>query len=165
MNKINVGKVCRQSTISSSRFMLKPKPHTEELKILRSSLMTGAEIRMTYATTKCCNKLNCIQNLICGGPSDFSSSSSNSRFDNNSLYCQQIGVMPDEEIPALAFDQFLKEIRQPFHALQAGAGSDEEASKQLRWYLVQKFTENRTYDPENKHNFLYICINYIHNHG
>jgi hypothetical protein len=70
-----------------------------------------------------------------------------------------------EEIPALAFDQFLKEIRQPFHALQAGAGSDEEASKQLRWYLVQKFTENRTYDPENKHNFLYICINYIHNHG
>jgi hypothetical protein len=93
--------------------------------------MTGAEIRMTYTTTKCCNKLNCIQNLICGGgPSDFSSSSSNSRFDN-SLYCQQIGVMP-EEIPALAFDQFLKEIRQPFHALQAGAGSDEEASKQLR---------------------------------
>jgi hypothetical protein len=61
-----------------------------------------------------------------------------------------------EEIPALAFDQFLKEIRQPFHALQAGAGSDEEASKQLRWYLVQKFTENRTYDPENKHNFLYL---------
>jgi len=96
--------------------------------------MTGAQIRLTYATKSCCNKLNCIQNLIRGGLSDSSNSSSNSRFDNY-LYCQQIGVSP-EDIPSLAFDQFLKEIRQPFIALQAGAGSDEEASKQLRIHFV-----------------------------
>lgn len=139
--------------------MLKPKTNKEELKRLRSTLMTGAEIRLTYATETCCNK-NCIPNLIRGGRpgkvfNSSSDTSSAARYDNY-LYCQQIGV-PTEDIPSIAFDQFLKEIRQPIHALQAGAVSEAEANEQLRYYLVQKFTENRIYDDsDNKHNHLYL---------
>jgi hypothetical protein len=71
-----------------------------------------------------------------------------------SLYCQQIGV-PTSSIPILEFDKFIEEVRRPLFALTAGTASKEEANDQIRYYLVQKFTENRIGDPDNKHNFLY----------
>ena len=74
---------------------------------------------------------------------------------DSSLFCQQIG-MPTSSIPYLEFDKFIEEVRRPLFALTAGTTSTEEANDQLRYYLVQKFTENRIYDPENKQNHLYI---------
>ena len=54
------------------------------------------------------------------------------------------------------FDQFIEEVRKPLYLLQAGTDSETEANKQLRYYLVQKFTENRVFDADNKHNYEYI---------
>ena len=71
------------------------------------------------------------------------------------IFCSSINI-PINEIPAFAFDQFLEEVRRPFFALQAGVDSPAEASEQLRYYLVQKFTENRIGDPDNKQNFFYL---------
>ena len=87
--------------------------------------------------------------------SSSSSSTTSSSIIDSFLYCQSINI-PVNEIPSFSFDQFLEEVRRPFYALQAGADSAAEASEQLRYYLVQKFTENRVYDPENKQNYLYI---------
>ena len=155
--------------VCSYDLMLKPKTNREELKRLRSTLMIGAEIRLRYATETCCSK-NCIQNLIYGGSygvghkstSSSSSTSSSASSSNNSrlasdmfLFCQQVGI-PRDDIPVHPFDQFLEEVRKPFYELQCGVGSATEANDQLRYYLVHKFTENRVYDPENKHNYLYI---------
>ena len=155
--------------VCSYDLMLKPKTNREELKRLHSTLMIGAEIRLRYATETCCSK-NCIQNLIYGGSygvghkstSSSSSTSSSASSSNNSrlasdmfLFCQQVGI-PRDDIPVHPFDQFLEEVRKPFYELQSGVGSVTEANDQLRYYLVHKFTENRVYDPENKHNYLYI---------
>ena len=63
--------------------------------------------------------------------------------------------MPMSSIPILEFDKFIEEVRRPLFALTAGTTSKEEANDQIRYYLVQKFTENRIGDPSNKHNFLY----------
>ena len=149
--------------------MLKPKTSRESLNKLRSSLLSGSEIRLIYAKETCCGK-NCMQNMIGGSSisgqqrrknSSSSSSSStcstttSSTISDNFLYCQGINV-PINEIPIFEFDQFLEEVRRPIFALQAGAESAEEASEQLRYYLVQKFTENRISDPVNKRNHLYI---------
>ena len=139
--------------------MLQPKSSKETLKKLRSSLLTGSEIRLIYSKETCCGR-NCMRSMICGQQRSNSSSSSVSSFattssSDNFLYCQSINI-PFNEIPAFAFDQFLEEVRRPFFALQAGVDSPAEASEQLRYYLVQKFTENRIYDPENKQNHLYI---------
>jgi hypothetical protein len=85
-----------------------------------------------------------------------SASSSYSRLASDKfLFCQQVGI-PRDDIPVHPFDQFLEEVRKPFYELQCGVGSATEANDQLRYYLVHKFTENRVYDPENKHNYLYI---------
>ena len=102
-----------------------------------------------------------MRSMICGQQRSNSSSRSVSSFttttssSDNFLYCQSINI-PINEIPAFVFDQFLEEVRRPFFALQAGVDSPAEASEQLRYYLVQKFTENRIYDSENKQNHLYI---------
>jgi len=156
--------------------MLEPKNVVkEDLKRCRSS---GAEIRLAYERQSCCGK-NCMQKLIQGSlgctsskRSSFSGSvhhsnrSSNSSIGSSSfatdddttfggsLYCQQIG-MPTSSIPILEFDKFIEEVRRPLFALTAGTASKEEANDQIRYYLVQKFTENRIGDPDNKHNFLY----------
>ena len=142
--------------------------------------MSGTDIRLAYERQSCCSK-NCMQKLIQGSfgstPSKRSSSgssvhqqrsnrsssnSSSSAFSidddvttiDSSLYCQQIG-MPMSSIPILEFDKFIEEVRRPLFALTAGTNSKEEANDQIRYYLVQKFTENRIGDPSNKHNFLY----------
>jgi hypothetical protein len=71
---------------------------------------------------------------------------------DSSLFCQQIG-----SIPHLEFDKFIEEVRRPLFALTAGTTSTEDANDQLRYYyLVQKFTENRIGNPDNKQNFLYL---------
>ena len=144
--------------------MLQPKSSKESIKQLRSSLLSGSEIRLIYNEESCCSK-NCMQNMISGSSrsghssrttsSSSSSSSTTSSSMDNFLYCQSINI-PVNEIPSLSFDQFLEEVRRPFCALQAGTDSAADASEQLRYYLVQKFTENRVYDPENKQNYLYI---------
>ena len=149
--------------------MLKPKSNREELKRIRSTLMTAAEIRSTYAAETCCSK-NCMQNLI-NGPgrrlhnrkssngSSISSGSEPTRDIDSYLFCQQVGV-PSDTIPFLVFDQFLEEVRKPFRQLTAGSGNQAEANDQLRYYLVQKFTENRVNDSDGggNHNTLYIYI-------
>jgi hypothetical protein len=147
--------------------MLKqPKSNREELKRIRSTLMTAAEIRSIYAAETCCSK-NCMQNLI-NGPghrshnsktSNSSSSSSGSeptRDIDSYLFCQQVGV-PSDTTPFLVFDQFLEEVRKPFRQLTAGSGNQAEANDQLRYYLVQKFTKNRVNvsDGGGNHNTLY----------
>jgi len=140
--------------------------------------LSGADIRLAYERQSCCSK-NCMQKLIQGSLGSTSSkrssvggsvhqrrkgkSSSNSSassivdddttFDG-SLYCQQIGV-PTSRIPILEFDKFVEEVRRPLFALTAGTTSKEEANDQIRYYLVQHFTENRIGDPDNKHNFVY----------
>ena len=155
------------------------------MKRCRTTLMSGAEIRLAYGTQSCCSK-NCMQKLIQGslvprenrrtssvivdssnrqrGTSSSSGSISvlssldeETSFDveDSSLFCQQIGV-PRTSIPSLEFDQFIEEVRRPFFALTAGTTSTEEANDQLRYYLVQKFTENRIGDPNDKHNVLYL---------
>ena len=91
--------------------------------------------------------------------SSSNSSSSSSIVDDDttfdgSLYCQQIGV-PTSRIPILEFDKFVEEVRRPLFALTAGTTSKEEANDQIRYYLVQHFTENRIRDSDNKHNFVY----------
>ena len=145
--------------------------------------MSGTDIRLAYERQSCCSK-NCMQKLIQGSfgstPSTqrssssggssvhqqrsnrSSSNSSSSAFSidddvttiDSSVYCQQIG-MPMSSIPILEFDKFIEEVRRPLFALTAGTTSKEEANDQIRYYLVQKFTENRIGDPSNKHNFLY----------
>lgn len=164
--------------------MLQPISKKEDMKRCRTTLMSGAEIRLAYGTQSCCSK-NCMQKLIQGslaprenrrtssvidssnrqrGTSSSSGSISvlssldeETSFDveDSSLFCQQIGV-PRTSIPSLEFDQFIEEVRRPFFALTAGTTSTEEANDQLRYYLVQKFTENRIGDPNDKHNVLYL---------
>jgi hypothetical protein len=147
--------------------MLKPKSNREELKRIRSTLMTAAEIRSTYATETCCSK-NCMQNLInvqgrrshnrnTSSSSSISSGSEPTRDSDSYLFCQQVGV-PSDTIPFLVFDQFLEEVRKPLRQLIAGSGTPAEANEQLRYYLVQKFTENRVNvsDGGGNHNTLYI---------
>ncbi len=155
-----------------------PKNIKEDLKRCR---LSGADIRLAYERQSCCSK-NCMQKLIQGslgstsskrssvgvsvhqrrkGKSSSSNSSSASSivdddttFDG-SLYCQKIGV-PTSRIPILKFDKFVEEVVQrPLFALTAGTTSKEEANDQIRYYLLQQFTENRIGDPDNKHNFLY----------
>ena len=152
--------------------MLEPKNVTEDLKRCR---MSGADIRLAYERQSCCSK-NCMQKLIQGSlgstsskrssqRSNRSSSSSNSSsafsiddddttFDG-SLYCQQKIGMPMSSIPIFEFDKFIEEVRRPLFALTAGSTSKEEANDQIRYYLVQKFTENRIGDPNSKYNFVY----------
>jgi hypothetical protein len=164
--------------------MLQPISKKEDMKRCRTTLLSGAEIRLAYGTQSCCSK-NCIQKLIQSSlaprenrrTSSVIIDSSNNRrrstsssssisvlssldeetktFDveDSSLFCQQIGV-PTTSIPSLEFDQFIEEVRRPFFALTAGTTSTEEANDQLRYYLVQKFTENRIGDPNDKHNVL-----------
>ena len=147
--------------------MLKPKTNREELKRIRSTLMTAAEIRLTYAAETCCSK-NCMQNLIndqgrrlhnrstsSSSSSSISSSSVPPRDIDSFLFCQQVGV-PSDTIPFIAFDQFLEEVRKPLRQLIAGSGNQAEANDQLRYYLVQKFTENRVYVSDSNHNTIYI---------
>ena len=142
------------------------------MKRCRTTMMSGAEIRLAYAQQSCCSK-DCMQKLIQGSHASKSSrrsvrgsNNSNSSvlsvdtdttFDglDSSLFCQQIG-MPTSSIPYLEFDKFIEEVRRPLFALTAGTTSTEEANDQLRYYLVQKFTENRIGDPDNKQNFLYL---------
>ena len=143
---------------------------------VRTTLIFGAEIRLAFAQQSRCSK-NCMQKLIEGSSSSTnargggngrrrSSSSSasaalshydeDSSFDNSSfLFCQQIGI-PTPNIPTFEFDKFVEEVRRPLFEFKAGTSSDEEASNQLRYYLVQKFTEYRIGDPDNKQNFLYL---------
>ena len=146
--------------------MLKPKKtNREELKRIRSTLLTAAEIRSTYAVETCCSK-NCMQNLINAQGrrlhnnrrSSSSSSDEPQRDIDSFLFCQQVGI-PSDTIPFIAFDQLLEEIRKPLRQLIAGSGNQAEANDQLRYYLVQKYTENRVYaseDGSNHHNTLYI---------
>jgi len=63
-------------------------------------------------------------------------------YDDTSLFCRKIGV-PMESIPFLQFDKLIEEVRRPLFALIAGTSSTAEANEQLRYSLVQKFTENR----------------------
>ena len=153
--------------------MLKPKTNREELKRIRSTLMTAAEIRLTYAAETCCSK-NCMQNLIndqgrrlhnrsTSSSSSISSSSVPPRDIDSFLFCQQVGV-PSDTIPFIAFDQFLEEVRKPLRQLIAGSGNQAEANDQLRYYLVQKFTENRVYVSDSNHNTIYIYIKCTHYH-
>ena len=156
--------------------MLQPNNKKEDLKRSRTNLCSGAEIRLTFAQQSCCPK-NCMQKLIEGSSSSTnargggkgrrrSSSSSSassasshydedSSFDSSFLFCQQIGI-PTPNIPTFEFDKFVEEVRRPLFEFKAGTSSDEEANNQLRYYLVQKFTENRVGDPDNKQNFLYL---------
>ena len=160
--------------------MLQPISRKEDMKRCRTTLMSGAEIRLAYGTQSCCSK-NCMQKLIQGShaPRENRSRDSNRRSnsssgsisvissvdedstfvdrEDSSLFCQQIG-MPTTSIPLLEFDKFIEEVRRPFFALTTGTTSIEEANDQLRYYLVQKFTENRIGgDPNDKHNnFLYL---------
>ena len=156
--------------------MLQPNNKKDDLKRGRTTLISGAEIRLAFAQQSCCSK-NCMQKLIEGSSSSTnargggngrrrSSSSSasaalshydeDSSFDNSSfLFCQQIGI-PTPNIPTFEFDKFVEEVRRPLFEFKAGTSSDEEASNQLRYYLVQKFTENRIGDPDNKQNFFYL---------
>ena len=162
---------CFRNLIFNS--MLQPKNIKADMKRCRTTMMSGAEIRLAYAQQSCCSK-DCMQKLIQGSHASKSSrrsvrgsnSSSNSSvlsvdtdttFDglDSSLFCQQIG-MPTSSIPYLEFDKFIEEVRRPLFALTAGTTSTEEANDQLRYYLVQKFTENRIGDPDNKQNFLYL---------
>ena len=156
--------------------MLQPNNKKEDLKRGRTTLISGAEIRLAFAQQSCCSK-NCMQKLIersssstnarGGGNGRRRSSSSSasaalshydedSSFDTSSfLFCQQIGI-PTPNIPTFEFDKFVEEVRRPLFEFKAGTSSDEEASNQLRYYLVQKFTENRIGDADNKQNFLYL---------
>jgi len=159
--------------------MLDPKNIAEDLKRCR---LSGADIRLAYQSRSCCTKYNCMQKLIQGSPGSSKKSSkrssvggsvhqsSNGSFSSNSssassivdddttfdgsLYCQQIGV-PTSSIPILEFDKFVEEVRRPLFALTAGTKSKEEADDQIRYYLVQHFTENRIGDPDKKQNFIY----------
>ena len=117
--------------------MLKPKSNREELKRIRSTLMTAAEIRSTYATETCCSK-NCMQNLInvqgrrshnrnTSSSSSISSGSEPTRNIDSYLFCQQVGV-PSDTIPFLVFDQFLEEVRKPLRQLIAGSGNQAAAN-------------------------------------
>ena len=149
--------------------MLKPKTAQEELASSLSKLLSASEIRRIYSkdnavccSNKCVNKL--ILNLVerSKGPAnsnvsnaDTSISSSSGTEIANFIYCQQIGI-PTSSIPSNPFDQFLEEVRQPFYKFQVGATSEAEINEQLRYYLVQKFTENRIADSENKQNQTYI---------
>jgi hypothetical protein len=114
--------------------MLKPKYNREELKRIRSTLMTAAEIRSTYATETCCSK-NCMQNLInvqgrrshnrnTSSCSSISSGSEPTRNIDSYLFCQQVGVPSD----TIVFDQFLEEVRKPLRQLIAGSGNQAEAN-------------------------------------
>lgn len=153
--------------------MLKSKTSKEEREKLRSQLLTGEAIRLIYANSStalpCCNQ-NCMQNLIHGGLSVSTTSSKrsqNSSSNNNNCsstssgfdsidYCKQIGVSTDTITSHHPFDRFVEEVRSPFYSLQIGTESVAEANDQLRYYLVQKFTDNRKIDMLNKHNQLYI---------
>ena len=152
--------------------MLEPKNIKEDLKRCR---LSGADIRLAYERQSCCSK-NCMRKLIQGSLGSTSSSKKSSfggsvhnrsnrsasssivdddtTFDGGSLYCQQIGI-PTSSIPILEFDKFIEEVRRPLFALTAGTTSKEEANDQIRYYLVQHFTENRIGDPDNRHNFVY----------
>ena len=70
------------------------------------------------------------------------------------MYCRQIGI-PENHISNSAFDCFVEEVRKPFYDMMLGTESDTDRDKQLLYYLVQKFTENRQ-QATNKHNFKYI---------
>ena len=60
---------------------------------------------------------------------------------DSTLLFQQIGIST-ASIPVLEFDKFVEEVRRPLTALVAGTATINEANEQLRYYLVQKFTEN-----------------------
>ena len=157
--------------------MLQQKNVKEDMKRCRTTLLSGAEIRLAYQNRSCCSK-NCMQNLIQGSlkstsrsPSVRGNHAGNSRsssstsvlstddttfdYDDTSLFCQQIGV-PMESIPFLQFDKLIEEVRRPLFALTAGTSSTAEANEQLRYYLVQKFTKNRIGDPNDNRNFSYL---------
>ncbi len=123
--------------------MLQPKKIKADMKRCRTTMMSGAEIRLAYAQRSCCSK-DCMQKLIQGSHASKSSrrsvrgsNSSNSSvlsvdtdttFDglDSSLFCQQIG-MPTSSIPYLEFDKFIEEVRRPLFALTAGTLSTEPA--------------------------------------
>jgi hypothetical protein len=144
--------------------MLQQKNLKEDMKRCRTTLLSDTEIRLAYQNRSCCSK-NCMQYLIQGSlkstsrstsvrgnhAGNSSSSSSTSvlspddttfDYDDTSLFCQPIGV-PMESIPFLHFDKLIEEVRRPLFALIAGTSSTAEANEQLRYSLVQKFTENR----------------------
>lgn len=146
--------------------MLKPRSAKENMEKKRTTLLSGPEIRVQYAKDTCCSK-NCIHSLIYGpevahhgSVSHYSSSSS----INKSITSSYNGTSSSSVIDSFMlcqhmelFDQFIEEVRKPLYLLQAGIDSETEANKQLRYYLVQKFTENRVFDADdNKHNYEYI---------
>eukprot|EP01036_Dinobryon_divergens_P030767 gene30767-40063_t len=126
-------------------------------KDLKRCHMSGADIGLAYERQSCCSK-NCMQKLIQGSLLGSTSSKRSSQRSNRSssssnsscafLYCQQIG-MPMSIIPILEFDKFIEKLRRPLFVLTAGPTSKEEANDQIRYYLVQKFTENRIGDPNS----------------
>jgi len=111
--------------------MLQPNNKKEDLKRGRTTLISGAEIRLAFAQQSCCSK-NCMQKLIersssstnarGGGNGRRRSSSSSasaalshydedSSFDNSSfLFCQQIGI------PALFY--FVSKLEYQFQIFQ-----------------------------------------------
>ena len=132
--------------------MLQQKNVKEDMKRCRTTLLSGAEIRLAYQNRSCYSK-NCMHNLIQssllkstsrsssvrGNHAGNSSSSSSSTsvlspddttfdYDDTSLFCQQIGV-PMESIPFLQFDKLIEEVRRPLFALTAGTSSTAEANE------------------------------------
>lgn len=125
--------------------MLKPAEKQVDIARLRTELCSAADIRLRFTNASCCN-LNCIPNLIRDSSSGYNHSSSQ--------FCQLIGV-PDNHLSVIAFDNFVEEVRKPFYDLTMGSKNEGEASKQLRHYLVQKFSENRTAKTEHYFKFVY----------
>jgi hypothetical protein len=140
--------------------MLKPTSKYEESSRLRSELCTAGQIRLSFASSKCCSQ-NCVQNLIRDfGDDDRTTSSSSSvrREHHQSIssfqYCQGIGISKSN-MGICAFDSFVEEVRRPLSELIRGCPSEVEANKQLRYYLVQKFTENRVFVSKNNYSYIY----------
>ena len=135
--------------------MLKPSSQTDERSRLRSLLCSPAEIRLKFAHATCCH-LNCVPNFIqyVGKKNDDHTCGNSASCSSKGMYCRQIGI-PENHISNSAFDCFVEEVRKPFYDMMLGTESDTDRDKQLLYYLVQKFTENRQ-QATNKHNFKYI---------
>ena len=129
--------------------MLKPCSSSDERNRIRSLLCSPGEIRLRFSSATCCH-LNCVPNLIRNVESDDLSSIGSSK--RKDMYCQEIGV-PVNHISNSAFDCFVEEVRKPIYEMMVGTANDSERDKQLLYYLVQKFTENR--QATSKHNFKY----------